>query len=152
MTALPDPLAARRCQFPKKPDWTWLRWYWQGMPRFYEGLSLAAVASLEGDQLACLATPYSYSEDGPELGADCAGAWMQDLAAAGIMTISPAFMAGWAGRKEAQPAPAVRVSDCVVVPPAVGWQEASDVWEAVCLALAAVKPVYLLKGCSDAVD
>lgn len=145
-------LATARCDFPDRPDWTWLHWHWQGMPCLHEGLPLVEIASREKDQLACLATPYCYSESGPVLGADCAGTWMQELAAAEIMSISPAFLAGWSGQKTALIAPVVRVSACVVVPPAVGWQEAPDVWEAVCLALAAVKPVYLLKGCSDAGD
>lgn len=147
MTALPVPLSTQRLQFPAQPDWTWLRWHWQRMPCLHEGVPLADIAAREKDQLACLATPYSYSEGGPVLGADCAGAWMQDLATAGVMAISPAFLAGWGGLKAAQPAPAVRVSACVVVPPAVGWQEAPDVWAAVCLALASVKPVYLVEGC-----
>lgn len=146
MTVALDLLASRRCQFPAAPDWTWLRWYWQRQPIFHEDMLLEGVALREAGQLACLATPYDYLEGGPVLGADFAGVWMQNLAAAGILTISPAFMAGWAGCKEAQSAPAVRVSACVVVPPAVGWQEAPDVWEAVCLALGAVKPVCLLEG------
>ncbi|MEQ3671027.1 hypothetical protein [Pseudophaeobacter sp.] len=148
MTALPTPLAVQRLQFPAQPDWTWLRWHWQRLPGLHEAMRLREIATREKDQLACLATPYRYSEGGPVLGADCAGAWMQDLAAAEIMSISPAFLAGWSGLKAAHVAPSVRVSGCVVVPPAVGWQEAPDVWQAVCLALVAVKPVYLLEGCA----
>lgn len=139
-------LATRCCQFPTQPDWTWLRWHWQGQPILHEGLTLAEIAAHQTGQLACLATPYRYSEGGPVLGADYADAWLQDLAQVQIMAISPAFIAGWAGQDVAAPAPAVRASGCVIVPPAVGRRDAPDVWQAVCLALAAVKPVYLLEG------
>jgi hypothetical protein len=141
------PLATWRCQLPDRPDWAWLRWHWQGQPILHEGVALQQIAAREVGQLACLSTPYGYGEGGPALAADYAAAWLQDLAQAQIMAISPAFIAGWSGQDAALPAPAVRACGCVIVPPAVGWRDAPDVWQAVCLALAAVKPVYLLEGC-----
>lgn len=142
-----DDLATSRFDFPAQPDWVWLRWHWQDETRLCQGLKLEEIAARESGQLACLATPYSRSEGGPVLGADCADAWLQDLAQAEILAISPAFNAGWAGWDAARPAPAVRACHFVVVPPAVGWRDAPDVWAAVRLALLAVKPVYLLEGC-----
>lgn len=142
-----DDLATCRSDFPALPDWVWLRWHWQGEEALRHGWTLDQIAAREPGQLACLASPYSISEGGPVLGADYAGAWLQDLAQAGIMAISPAFMAGWAGWQAARPASAVRACDFVIVPPAVGWRDAPDVWVAVRLALLAVKPVYLLNGC-----
>lgn len=140
-------LAEIRCRFPAAPDWVWMRWHWADQAIFHEGLTLQQVAQREAASLACLATPYSKSEGGPVLGADYAGAWVQYLAEAGVMAVSPAFMADWAGWDASRPESAVQACSFVVVPPAVGWRDAPDVWCAVCLALSANKPVYLLEGC-----
>ncbi len=141
-------LATARCDFPDRPDWTWLHWHWQGQPLLREGANLQEIASREAGRLACLATPFDGAARAPDLAADVAASWLQDLARAEILAVSPAFQAGCLGKAAAAPAKVMPCCDFVIVPPAVGWREAQDVWSAVCLALRAVKPVYLLEGCA----
>lgn len=140
-------LADARYDFPERSDWAWLRWHWQGQPLLRERASLMEIARRERGRTACLAAPYDPAGEGPILSADFAAAWLLDLAQANIVAISPAFLAGYQGRKAAAPEEVLRSCEFVIVPPAVGWREAQDVWDAVCLALRAVKPVYLMEGC-----
>lgn len=140
-------LVTARCDFPERPDWTWLRWHWQGQPLLRERESLLTIARQERGRTACLATAYDPAGEGTILSADAAAVWLMDLAGAGITALSPAFLAGYQGRKAAAPEVIMPSCDFVIVPPAVGWREAQDVWDAVCLALRAVKPVYLMEGC-----
>lgn len=140
-------LATARCDFPDIPDWAWLRWHWQGHDLLRERASLLAIARRERGRTACLATAYDPMGEGPTMSADAAAVWLMDLAAAGLAAHSPAFQAGHQGRKAAAPEVLMPSCDFVIVPPAVGWREAQDVWDAVRLALRAVKPVYLMEGC-----
>lgn len=140
-------LATASCDFPERPDWTWLRWHWQERPLLREHASLMSIARQERGRTACLATPLDPLGEGPIVSADAAAEWLVDLAHADIAAISPAFLAGHQGRKAAAPEEVMPSCDFVIVPPAVGWSEAQDVWSAVCLALRAEKPVYLMEGC-----
>lgn len=111
-----------------------------------EGVLLADVAVSAAGKLACLATPYAGFDGGPVLAADVAVAWMGLLAGAGILPLSPAFMAAEAGLDIEDPMGAVRCADLVVIPVVPGWQQSAGVWRAAFLALELSKPVYVLDG------
>ncbi|UWQ29900.1 hypothetical protein [Leisingera sp. M523] len=112
----------------------------------HEGVLLADVAASAAGKLACLATPYEGFDGGPVLAADVAIAWMGMLARAGILPLSPAFMASEAGLAVERPEGAVRCADLVIVPVLPGWQHFAGVWLAAFLALEMNKPVYVLNG------
>ena len=137
-------LTACAGDFPDQPDWIWLRWFWGGSTLLSEDIGLDQLAEREGGRLACLASPFADFPGGGDAAADCAADWLRQLAGAGVQAIAPACVAAWAGFREAEPEPVARVAECVVVPPITGWETSTEVWRAVCLALAAVKPVYLM--------
>lgn len=112
----------------------------------HEGVLLADVAASAAGKLACLATPYAGFDGGPVLAADVAVAWMGMLARAGILPLSPAFMASEAGLPSEGPESAVRYADLVIIPILPGWQQSAGVWQAAFLALEMNKPVYVLDG------
>lgn len=140
-----DPTIANY-DFPARPDWAWLRFHWQHLHLLRQHATLQDIARRAQGRTACLATPYGCGA--PELETDIAATWLHDLAQVGICALSPAFMAGCQGRKGATPDLVMQACDFVIVPPAVGWRAAPDVWAAVCLALPANKPVYLMEGCN----
>lgn len=130
--------------FPDRPDWIWLRWFWGGSTLLQEGVRLGDLAEREAGRLACLATPYAGFPGGMDAASESASEWLQMLAGAGVQAIAPACVSAWAGLPEADPEPVARLAELVVVPPVPGWEASIEVWRAVELALAAVKPVYLL--------
>ena len=130
--------------FPDRPDWVWLRWFWGGSTLLQEGVRLGDLAEREAGRLACLATPYAGFPGGMDAASESASEWLQMLAGAGVQAIAPACVSAWAGLTEADPEPVARLAELVVVPPVPGWETSLEVWRAVELALAAVKPVYLL--------
>ncbi|WP_323783115.1 DUF1937 family protein [Leisingera sp.] len=127
-------------------NWRRLRERTDGAALLHEGVLLADVAARASGKLACLATPYAGFDGGPVLAADVAVAWMGMLARAGILPLSPAFMAAEAGLSAEDPTGAVRHADLVVVPALPGWQQSAGVWRAAFLALEMNKPVYVLDG------
>lgn len=112
----------------------------------HEGVLLADFATRAVGKLACLATPYAGFDGGPVLAADTAVAWMGVLAGAGILPLSPAFMASEAGLDVEDPMGVVRCADLVVVPTLPGWQQSVGVWQSAFLALEMNKPVFVLDG------
>lgn len=139
----------RMLDFSGPHNWHRLRVRGGSAALLREGVLLADVAASASGKLACLATPYAGFDGGPVLAADVAVAWMGMLARAGILPLSPAFMAAEVGLAAEDPAGAVRCADLVVVPVLPGWQQSAGVWRAAFLALELSKPVYVLDGGAD---
>lgn len=132
--------------FSGPQNWRRLRQRASRAALLHENVLLSDVAASASGKLACLATPYAGFDGGPVLAADVAVAWMGMLARAGILPLSPAFMAAEAGLAAEDPESAVRYADLVVIPVMPGWQQSAGVWRAAFLALELSKPVYVLDG------
>jgi len=131
-------------EFSNDPDWDWRRSQWQPTMLLHSGAQLADVPA---DGLAYLATPILEADGGPVLAADQAMEWVWQLGRVGVYAISPAMLMqarAEADRPKTDPLAALAYSDRVVVPPMPGWETSIEVERAVCAALAANKPVYLL--------
>ena len=115
-----------------------------------------------------LATPYSeayvnvggkWCDMQSEMAVSEASKWLTYLAASAITAVSPIAVSAQIGADVLGPsdqifwakwcAPILRASHCVIVPKIQGWDQSLGVWEAVCKALNASKPVYVLKEAAE---
>jgi len=129
--------------FPDRPDWTWLQWFW--VPPMLLHFD-ARLQNVPADGLAYLATPLSGS-GGAALAADQAMEWLPQLGRAGVYAISPAMLAlalAEAERPKRDPLDGLAFCDRVVVPLMAGSDTSVEVWLSVCAALSVNKPVYVL--------